>query len=105
MVLICNNNSSVHYGKTMMDIQMEMKLENYDFHSWCDRAPAMWVDIAPPLVVVPLLRLPLQKTIRPDIIFESRIDFLKNLFIVFCLCFYFLLYFFPLFSQCLNTIH
>ena len=85
---------------------MEMKLSNYDFHSWCERAPAMWINIPTPLVVVPyvvpLLRLPLQETIRPDIIFESRINFLKNLFIVFCLCFYFLLYFFPLFSQCLN---
>lgn len=45
MVFICNNESSVHYGRTKADIHKQMKSENYDFDSWCDRAPAMWINI------------------------------------------------------------
>ena len=47
--LRCNNKSSVHYWKTKYEIMNLMKMENYDFDSWCVRAPAMWVTTCPPV--------------------------------------------------------
>ena len=94
MVIMCNNKRSVHYGKTMMDIQIQMELENYDFHSWCERAPAMWINIPYSLYY----GIKLNETRLPNIVLHCRIDFFEYSSIMLCLCFCFLLYILPLFS-------
>ena len=41
--IICNNKNSIYYGKSMDYIIKEMKKTNYDFYSWIERSPAMWI--------------------------------------------------------------
>ena len=41
--IICNNKNSIYYGHTKDYIIKEMQKTNYDFDSWCNRAPAMWI--------------------------------------------------------------
>ena len=43
IIIICNNKNSVYYGHTKDYIIKEMQKTNYDFDSWCSRAPAMWI--------------------------------------------------------------
>ena len=43
IIIICNNKNSIYYRKAKVDIIKEMYKTNYDFHSWCIRAPAMWI--------------------------------------------------------------
>lgn len=56
-MLVCDNNASIYYRKSMDYIKEEMKKTNYDFDSWCVRAPAMWTEVVEVVKVVEIVKV------------------------------------------------